>query len=403
MKYPQKIKVGFFHPNLMDSRSGSTELLFRDIIFNFRKKNDLEVHAIYGIERKRIDFYPTSFVKNVKYHKFVFSNSSSGYNHKILEANPPYADLISRLDLDVLFCFCATWGQNSIKQMQKGLPIILISPFGHFASNGNVRKLYVSGKLNVKNLYRLGLYQAEEFYNPINIPIFNKAKFKRQSESKGILFGRTGRPDESTFDPISLKAFNLLRKKYGNIVRFLYVNPSACARDFVYKNKIDGVDFCEWLSREELRDFYNKIDVFAHSRLDGETLGVAIAEAMLHQNPVITHISRQYNEHLNILDLEISCKVTPLDDFITYYKNMEYFLIYKKSLGAFGSSAKKHAEGLFNPNLTYAKIYHDVLFASCYKNKTKGSINNYRIFIIESYRYIRYNFLSFKALFKSLF
>ena len=51
---------------------------------------------------------------------------------------------------------------------------------------------------------------------------------------------------------------------------------------------------------EVVSKFLNTLDIYVHARKDGETLGAAIQEAMIHELPVISHTS-QWNAHIDTI------------------------------------------------------------------------------------------------------
>ena len=125
--------------------------------------------------------------------------------------------------------------------------MLLISPFGDFCSNGNVRGLYVSGQTNVSMLKGKGLLDAEIFFNPLATP---EDKDKERIQRSGpVVFGRVGRNDSFIFDPISLQAFAKLEHEFGAQVKYIYVNPSIEARELVENLKLQRVEFREWLKK----------------------------------------------------------------------------------------------------------------------------------------------------------
>lgn len=176
------------------------------------------------------------------------------------------------------------------------LPVIQLSPHGAYCPYGDVRHVWVQGAKNLARVRAKGAASASQLFNPLPVPPLNERKAKGRGS---IIFGRTGRADPDCFDPVSLDAFALLEKEFSCGVRFWYVAPCERAKAHAAKLGLKQIEFTDWLDGNALAEFYQKIDVFCHARKDGETCGIAIAEAMLAQNPVITHRSRHHNDHID--------------------------------------------------------------------------------------------------------
>jgi len=114
-----------------------------------------------------------------------------------------------------------------------------------------------------------------------------------------FVLGRIGRPDPAIYDSIALDAYRAIA---DDNAWFLSVAPPAemtqAAKRAGLKRFValpPSADW-EWLSR-----FYSTLDVFAHTRRDGETFGCAIAEAMIHGVPVISHRSEKMNAQIETI------------------------------------------------------------------------------------------------------
>jgi len=287
-----------------------------------------------------------------------------------LDMNPDLNTILATADPSVFIGAVWSSTQFPIIHIPKKIPLFLISPFAVFCSNGNVRKLYVSGTSGTSQLRKKGIWFAQTFFNPLTVPPWNPKKGVSKSKSEQIVFGRCGRPDPNIFDPISLLAFAKLEKEYQDKVKYVYVNPSHKARDLVKELKLQQVEFREWLSDTQLQCFYQDIDVFAHARGDGETLGVAIAEAMLAQNPVISHRSRYHNDHKFLL-LEPFGKMAGIDDWQQYYEFMKFFVEHRHKLPELGRRARDFAVRYFDKDIASKNILKDVSQAASYYGKPR--------------------------------
>lgn len=174
----------------------------------------------------------------------------------------------------------------------KGAKFVETNVFGHHDSNPYIDKtLYMSEYLQ---------YFAQKYgerydfiNNPIPKPPDNHKSYYQFHDDK-INIGRSGRPENGIYDSISIDAINYLfsiRPELRDRVRFLALAPPPNMIKDLDKYNIDYHIVLPTIDNEEIFRFYNNMDICAHARLDGETCGNAIQEAMMHGVPVVTHIS----------------------------------------------------------------------------------------------------------------
>jgi glycosyltransferase involved in cell wall biosynthesis len=171
-----------------------------------------------------------------------------------------------------------------------------------------------------------------------------------------IVFGRIGRPDDNIFDPIGIEAFRRVAVLHPN-AHYLIVTPPPCLRKLLQEHPVPRVHLLpeqvsnemSWSGVEEkVWAFHAAADVLAHFRLDGETMGLNIAESMLSGKPVITHVSRFWNAHLEYLDA--TCAFVAEQDNVTQYADyMTRFLKPDGSalLQSMGKASLAKAQPLF--------------------------------------------------------
>lgn len=261
-----------------------------------------------------------------------------------ISMSPTLSEIIEMYHIECIYTDVFANYQYPMNSISAAMPFVLISPFGHYATNGNVQKVYVSGQSNVDRLVKKRVPHVEILYNPLED--FPEKVWSKKPVGDVVTFGRIGRGENSTFDPIAVKAFLKLEKEYGDRVRFIVVNPAplwkTCAEDL----GVVRMEYRENLSQEQVQGFYSEIDVFAHARKDGETVGMAIAEAMLAGNPILTHRSHFHNDHFNILD-DRYAKWSDCDDVQTYYENMKYMVDHRDKIRDMGILARKRAYEIF--------------------------------------------------------
>lgn len=348
-----------FHTGLFEEKTGSTEKLLQEIALILADSGRFFVWCLYG-EAGSSARVPNVFRthKQIRLLSFSYVSLSTRPPWKPVGLNVHIGDLVKSITPCAFVGVVSSGHQWPISDMPSQIPMLLISPFGDFCSNGNVRRLYVSGQSNVQRLKRKGIETAEIFFNPLTVP---PASLKNNIEGRRtVVFGRCGRSDKFIFDPVSLKAFANIERDFGDLVKYVYVNPSREARELVEKLNLKNVDFREWLNEEELRQFYLEIDVFAHARRDGETLGVAIGEAMLNSCVIISHKTNFFNEHLFLLQKPFGF-VSDVDDVDGYYENMKWCVVNKDRLLELGERARLFAEQYFSKEVISKKIVSDCL------------------------------------------
>lgn len=357
-----------FHPFLFDKVTGSAEKLLREFILVLADSGHFLVHAVFG-DRNTVEV-PEELIghANVRLCRFAYDRIENAPPWRFVGMTPNIVDMVASIKARAFICLVSDEDQEPVRSLPLWLPVMLIAPFGNFCSNGNVRKLYVSGVKNVARLKRRGVWAASVFYNPLVVPPVNVKKASNVPINRPILIGRVGRSDSSIFDPISILAFARLEAEYAAAVRYVYVNPPKEARALVSRLGLKQVEFREWLSEKELAAFYDEIDVFAHARKDGETLGVAIAEAMLRQNVIVTHVSRYFNEHL-FLAREPFGRIAGIDDADGYYAHLKYFVSHPELLPSLGRQAREFAATYFDGKAVGRRIVSDCIEACSFYGK----------------------------------
>jgi glycosyltransferase involved in cell wall biosynthesis len=170
-----------------------------------------------------------------------------------------------------------------------------------------------------------------------------------------FVFGRIGRDDESIYDPINIEAFS---KVANNNSYFVFVNPSSSSRLDIERLGITNTRFIERTSSEvRLSEFYNTIDVLAHSRKDGECNPANVWEAAAHGKPVISHYGQVYNGHIETIQDSGFC-VLP-NDVDEYARIMKSFIDKEIDYDYFSTMAKRNWQNVCTPTIIgnkYIKI-----------------------------------------------
>ncbi len=176
--------------------------------------------------------------------------------------------------------------------------------------------------------------------NPIESPLHNRDLREKYNLDNKIVIGRVGRPDDNIYDNIIIKA---LRKfKNDNIIFFPLAPPKKMVKD-MKKLRIPSICIEPTTDEDFLCSYYNTIDILAHARLDGETFGCNIAEAMMHRRPVISHYSNMYNAHSELIENGINGYIVKKGKHRDYFKKLDELIINKEKRQLFGQNAQEKA------------------------------------------------------------
>lgn len=168
-----------------------------------------------------------------------------------------------------------------------------------------------------------------------------------------FVLGRVGRNANDIHDGISLKAYKEIENEK---TLFLVLAAPPVMKKEAQELGIRHIRYLEPnISEIFLSKFYNAIDVLAHARLDGETFGCAIAEAMIHGKPVVTHRSHLRNAQEELLG-ESSGFVVEQNDWRKYAECSKRLMENKDLRLRMGASAKKRAMENFEAGLITKKL-----------------------------------------------
>lgn len=184
------------------------------------------------------------------------------------------------------------------------------------------RVLYLSNYLKFIS-QRNSLPKYRSIYWPVEKPISNTNLRKELKISDNdFVFGRIGRSDDSIYHNINLKAFREIENKNTHLV---VLAPSNKLKEDAENMGIKNIKYIDKTTNENIiSSFYNTIDVLAHARLDGETYGMNIVEAMAHGKPCISHYGTPYNAHLEVIN---DCGFVVMhNDYKEYAKIMKKFI-----------------------------------------------------------------------------
>lgn len=101
-----------------------------------------------------------------------------------------------------------------------------------------------------------------------------------------FVYGLHQRNENGISSTVSLQAFSMLK---GLNLHFAILGGSDVHRNFVSSMGMNNVTFADYTSNvNDIHDFLDGINVYAHCRTDGEVCSACIIEAMSHSKPVVS-------------------------------------------------------------------------------------------------------------------
>ncbi|MBL8030445.1 MAG: glycosyltransferase family 4 protein [Candidatus Doudnabacteria bacterium] len=285
--------------------------------------------------------------------RFEYKNRESVQPYFVQGMSPNIFKVIKDFNIDLLVTAGAGGPEFPFASVLN-IPIIFINVFGEVNLQKNLQyHICISKEVAKKLKGKVDEAKIKVMWVPSEGPVVNSKVYgQKLRTSLGIpendlVFGRIGRSSEGIFDPIGIRAFQRVVKKYPN-VHYLIISPSKSLEKIVTDERIPNVHFTEPSGEEnKMWGFYEAMDVLAHFRKDGESFGLNIAEAMFCGKPIISHKSVIWNAHLEYLSPEFSM-VADTDDVDTYERYMEIFVQDREKLKVMGEKAREFAQNNFH-------------------------------------------------------
>lgn len=188
-------------------------------------------------------------------------------------------------------------------------------------------------------------------YNPIRKPA-SELTIRDQLgiPADAFVAGRISRPDLAD-DNFILDVFNSITDSRFYL---LVLAGSEVMRKSAAENS--RIRLIEATTDEAvISKFYNSIDLLLHYRIEGETFGMNIAEAMIHGKPVISHMSDVDNAQAELLAKTEQHGtvgfVAPQHDMAAYLKYITDLMNSPDDLATIGNNAKQRAQQLFQEDV----------------------------------------------------
>ncbi len=315
--------------HLNDLTLGGTEKMVQTNMFFFDRDNTFEHYLAYKADG---DLSREEFFKKILGERMLPYKGEQHFINIVRDKKP---FIIHRYSAGIPeFPFVKEVKENTEH-------FVSTSTFGNQDTTIDISKvIYVS-----KHIQWQAGQAGKEGHSVIGIPVYSpKSAFPWQEdlrEELGIpadafVFGRIGRDDENIYDPININAFAQVEEEK---TYFVLVNPSAKCRSDIEKLGIKNAKFIERTTDDKrISQFYNTIDVLAHSRKDGECSPQNVWEAFSHGKPVISHYGHPFNGHIEVIQ---DCGFVVLNDDVDEYarimkkfikKEIDYFKISEKCI-----------------------------------------------------------------------
>ena len=181
--------------------------------------------------------------------------------------------------------------------VEAGIPILIEhNAFGLFDSSVDRTKIHkhVMCSKTTHQIYskRAGVFYEPEkisvVYCPVEGSLFRNYKFERDWSAP--IFGKHARKDHSKWHPLNFQVLPIIRDAIPDAKFYAKGIPDEY-RDMIKQLKVEDmiVEFPSDTDDKEVLNFLNKITIFTHANIYGESFGCAIAEAMASGLPVTTH------------------------------------------------------------------------------------------------------------------
>ena len=250
--------------------------------------------------QKRIDYLKNNNVNLIEFNveKIDYSNKE-----EVVWINTNFWEVFNEDNYDLIQIARSSKNEYPFNQIKK-VPIIdsIHIPWGA-EENENVVKIFIQSN-DLKNKWiEFGGNEDKIVTNctPIDEKkVYNKNLREQLGLENYFIFGLHQRMDDHIYSDIPLECYSKIE---SNRTAFLIMGGSEKYSQQAEKLKIKNffqIDFDFEDDCEEI--FLNTLDVFAHGRKDGETFGLAIAEAMRNSLPIVSHKNVYNNAHIETID-----------------------------------------------------------------------------------------------------
>ncbi len=190
-----------------------------------------------------------------------------------------------------------------------------------------------------------------------------------------IVIGFHQRNDDNIFSEHAMNAWKYILNITDKKIYFLVLGGSDKYKNLASRLGINVHFLPVVFDSFEVSKFLNTLDIFSHSAGAGESLGIAVQEAMIHRLPIVS-IYGKNNGHIDVIGKTVEVAKTQQDyneillDLVenNQKRNLIGSLSYKRAIEEFSiRSMKKYFENLFSQKyLEYQNATFSVISTSIY-------------------------------------
>lgn len=200
-------------------------------------------------------------------------------------------------------------------------------------------------------------------YCPIETELYDKCQIDYSQQT----FGRFSRNDIKKWDIISINSLPLIKKELPD-AKFHVIGLPEEFMSLIFKLNVQDmvVAYNPFQNDAEQIEFLNKISVFAHSSIIGESFGNTIAESMAAGMPIVSHYGGDSAQG-ELITNGYNGYVVNQEDVQGYADRIIYLLKNPDVKDKMGKLSKQRAKDWFDPKNT-VKQFED-LYIKMWKRK----------------------------------
>ena len=217
--------------------------------------------------------------------------------------NSNFWDVFDETKYDLIQCAKSSQYEEPFDKI-KNIPIFdsIHIPWGTYEQK-NVEKIFMQSE-SIKKMWIDQGGNDEKIILGLN-PIDEKQEYERNLRTElnldnKFIFGMHQRKDDFIFSDVPLDCYSKIETSN---TAFLIMGGSNRYTEQAQRLNLKNFhqfDFDFDDNSEEI--FLNTLNVFAHGRKDGETFGLAIAEAMRNGLPIVSHKNTYNNGHIETIE-----------------------------------------------------------------------------------------------------
>lgn len=323
----KKIKVGAYKFCL--GADGGSEKFLQTVLANLPKdKFDVDAYYTNAAPYLGSDWvHPDNNPENLEYLRKNGVNLFPVHvdNKDIRQPNHPWVgtnfyDIFDESKYDVLVTVRAGHRESPTCELTSK-PIIEIVTLPNMADNqSNIFKSVHISEFQKQSWIQAGGNPAKATVIPLISETIKQSGEDLKTELKipenDFVFGFHQREDDGIFSPISLEAY---KNVMTDSTWFVIMGGSKLYSRFAEANGLKNFVQLPFSGDESVKDkFLATLDVYAHARKDGETFGLAIAEAMSYGLPILSHAAPAMGHVETIGDAGFVCKT--IEEYSSYMK-----------------------------------------------------------------------------------